>query len=112
MGFCSRRAFANASSPQGYQSTGFEACWSRYGLFLWMSRLGLCDAVSVTLIDCGVQLTTATDMTPTHTTQTGGLITGRPSLYTTAEKKSIAVGGAERRPPAARSERRRHCGGA
>src|SRR5205807_6302504 len=28
----SARAFSNASSPHGYQSTGLSACWRRYGL--------------------------------------------------------------------------------
>src|SRR5579871_2584579 len=32
-GLSSRAAFANASSPQGYQSTGLCACCKRYGLF-------------------------------------------------------------------------------
>src|SRR5271157_1126573 len=31
-GLFSFLAFANASSPQGYQSTGLSACCSRYGL--------------------------------------------------------------------------------
>src|SRR3990170_2062559 len=31
-------AFSNASSPQGYQSTGLCACWSRYGLVSRKSR--------------------------------------------------------------------------
>src|SRR5215471_16868271 len=31
-------AFANASGPQGYQSTGLCACWSRYGLVSRASR--------------------------------------------------------------------------
>src|SRR4051794_34467339 len=30
-GLSSARAFANASSPHGYQSTGLCACWRRYG---------------------------------------------------------------------------------
>src|ERR1022692_2448053 len=40
IGFCSAFAFAKASSPQGYQSTGLYACSSKYGLFSLMSRLG------------------------------------------------------------------------
>src|SRR5438034_658627 len=39
MGRSSRRARAMASSPQGYQSTGLWACWRRYGLVSWASRL-------------------------------------------------------------------------
>src|SRR5215212_6281176 len=35
----SSRARANASSPHGYQSTGFSACWSRYGEASRASRL-------------------------------------------------------------------------
>src|SRR2546423_3041749 len=31
-GLSSARAFSNASSPHGYQSTGLSACWRRYGL--------------------------------------------------------------------------------
>src|SRR5262245_557045 len=38
IGFCSARARASASSPQGYQSTGLCACWRRYGLVWWTSR--------------------------------------------------------------------------
>ncbi len=37
MGLFSERAFSNASSPHGYQSTGLCACWRRYGLF-WPAR--------------------------------------------------------------------------
>src|SRR6267143_2364659 len=40
MGLSSLFAFANASSPQGYHSTGFRAYCKRYGLFSLMSRLG------------------------------------------------------------------------
>src|SRR4051794_27277815 len=32
IGRCSRRARSSASSPHGYHSTGFPACWRRYGL--------------------------------------------------------------------------------
>ena len=32
IGLSSSFAFVNASSPQGYQSTGFAACCSKYGL--------------------------------------------------------------------------------
>src|SRR5215213_8160545 len=38
-GLSSSRARANASSPHGYQSTGFSACWSRYGEVSRASRL-------------------------------------------------------------------------
>ena len=31
-GLSSSSALRKASSPQGYQSTGFSACWRRYGL--------------------------------------------------------------------------------
>ena len=40
IGLFSSRALANASSPQENQSTGLWACWSRYGDFSRMSRLG------------------------------------------------------------------------
>src|SRR5437764_350971 len=46
MGFDSARAFDNASSRHGYQSTGLWACWSRYGLvsparrFVWRGWSG------------------------------------------------------------------------
>ena len=36
-----RCASANASSDQGHQSTGFSACWSRYGLVAVARRLGM-----------------------------------------------------------------------
>src|SRR5438105_15907239 len=39
MGLSSRRAFSNASSLQGYQSTGLCACCCRYGLFSATKRL-------------------------------------------------------------------------
>src|SRR5512147_2970951 len=39
IGLSSRRARSNASSPQGYQSTGSWACWRRYGLFSPARRL-------------------------------------------------------------------------
>src|SRR3712207_1273751 len=35
----SSRARANATSPHGYQSTGFSACWRRYGEVSRASRL-------------------------------------------------------------------------
>src|ERR1019366_9398050 len=38
MGLFSARDLANASGPQGNQSTGLWACWSRYGLFSFPSR--------------------------------------------------------------------------
>ena len=38
-GLPSSRAFANASSPHGYQSTGFSRCWWRYGLVSAARRL-------------------------------------------------------------------------
>ena len=31
IGLSSARAFAKASSPHGYQSTGLSLCWRRYG---------------------------------------------------------------------------------
>src|SRR5687768_11245884 len=37
-GRSSARAFANASSPHGYQSTGLWACWRRYGEVSWARR--------------------------------------------------------------------------
>ena len=40
MSFFSFFAFANASGPHGYQSTGLWACWSRYGLLSFASRFG------------------------------------------------------------------------
>src|SRR5262245_57756774 len=39
IGLFSDLAFANASSPQGYQSTGLFACCKRYGLFSPARRL-------------------------------------------------------------------------
>src|SRR5881275_2331270 len=39
IGLSSRFAAANASGPQGYQSTGLSLCWRRYGLVSWASRL-------------------------------------------------------------------------
>ncbi len=39
IGLSCSRAAANASSPQGYQSTGLSACCSRYGLVSFFSRL-------------------------------------------------------------------------
>src|SRR5215210_3703552 len=39
MGLSSSRALFNASSPQGYQSTGLSLCWSRYGLVSFASLL-------------------------------------------------------------------------
>src|SRR5918993_891362 len=40
MGLFSRRARSNASSLQGYQSTGLSLCCSRYGLCSAASRFG------------------------------------------------------------------------
>ena len=40
IGLSSSRALASASSPHGYQSTGFSACWSRYGLVSVARRFG------------------------------------------------------------------------
>ena len=37
----SLRARSSASGPQGYQSTGLWACWSRYGLVSFARRLGM-----------------------------------------------------------------------
>jgi hypothetical protein len=41
------RLFAswNASSPHGYQLTGFSACCRRYGLFSEMRRFGFFDII-------------------------------------------------------------------
>src|SRR5215210_1205376 len=39
MGLSSSRALFNASSPQGYQSTGLSLCWSKYGLVSFASLL-------------------------------------------------------------------------
>ncbi len=44
-GLSSARARANASSPQGYQSTGLSACWSRYGDVSEARRFGISDTV-------------------------------------------------------------------
>ncbi len=52
MGFSSFLAFAKASSPHGYQSTGLWACWSRYGLFSRINRLANGSA-------CGISSFTA-----------------------------------------------------
>src|SRR5262245_55311133 len=41
MGRSSARARASASSPHGYQSTGFSACWRRYGDVSCWSRFGI-----------------------------------------------------------------------
>src|SRR5262245_27668060 len=41
MGRSSRRARASASSLHGYQSTGFSACWRRYGDVSCWSRFGI-----------------------------------------------------------------------
>src|SRR6266540_1765089 len=38
IGLSSVRARSSASSPHGYQSTGFAACWSRYGLVSFARR--------------------------------------------------------------------------
>ncbi len=38
MGLSSSRARRNASSPQGYHSTGLSACMRRYGLGASASR--------------------------------------------------------------------------
>ena len=46
IGFSSRSAFSNASLPHGYQSTGLNACWRRYGLFSWMSRFDFLPSLS------------------------------------------------------------------
>src|ERR1700730_6055572 len=40
IGLFSSRALAKPTSPQENQSTGLWACWSRYGDFSRMSRLG------------------------------------------------------------------------
>src|SRR5215218_6334706 len=41
IGFSSDRAFANAASPHGNQSTGLSACCRRYGDFSRASELGI-----------------------------------------------------------------------
>ena len=41
MGRSSWRARCSASSPQGYQSTGFSECCKRYGLVSSINRLGI-----------------------------------------------------------------------
>src|SRR5262245_9001197 len=41
IGLFSSRAFANASSPHGYQSTGLSACCRRYGLVSFARRFGM-----------------------------------------------------------------------
>src|SRR5438270_319873 len=41
MGRSSARARDRASSPHGYQSTGFPACWRRYGLAAPARRFGM-----------------------------------------------------------------------
>src|SRR5690348_15242839 len=41
MGLPLRLASASASSPHGYQSTGFSACCCRYGLVSFASRFGI-----------------------------------------------------------------------
>src|SRR5438270_9964280 len=43
--FFSFLAFSNASGPHGYQSTGLWACWSRYGLDSFASRLVWADSL-------------------------------------------------------------------
>src|SRR6266404_2102307 len=50
IGLFSRRAFANASSPHGNQSTGLSACWRRYGDFSRARRLAGLDSVEPLLI--------------------------------------------------------------
>src|SRR5438445_13369023 len=46
MSFFSFFALANASGPQGYQSTGLWACCRRYGLVCWARRL-VCFGLSL-----------------------------------------------------------------
>ncbi|MBM4193201.1 MAG: glycosyltransferase family 39 protein [Gemmatimonadetes bacterium] len=41
IGRSSRLASSSASGPHGHQSTGFSACWSRYGLAASARRLGI-----------------------------------------------------------------------
>src|SRR5690554_2324934 len=41
IGLSCARACSNASSPQGYQSTGLSACWSRYGLVSFAKRFAI-----------------------------------------------------------------------
>src|SRR4051812_49467746 len=49
IGLSSSRARASASSPHGYQSTGFSACWRRYGLVSCASRFTALYGNGVTL---------------------------------------------------------------
>src|SRR5215204_1563486 len=41
IGLSSRRDRSSASSPHGYQSTGFSACCARYGLVSFARRFGI-----------------------------------------------------------------------
>src|SRR3954471_7490668 len=44
------RARSSASSPHGYQSTGFSACWRRYGLVSFERRFGTGNTLPVQLM--------------------------------------------------------------
>src|SRR5262252_939217 len=44
IGLFSLRARSSASAPHGNQSTGFVACWRRYGLLSWPSRFSVIAA--------------------------------------------------------------------
>src|SRR3989337_124738 len=46
-GLSSLSALSKASFPQGYQSTGFSACWRRYGLFSFASLFGMAYVSSI-----------------------------------------------------------------
>ncbi len=50
MGLFSLFAFSNASSPQGYQSTGLEACCSKYGLWEFASRFWCFISLAIVLL--------------------------------------------------------------
>src|SRR5688500_4329496 len=47
IGLFSARALANASSPQGSQSTGLSACWRRYGDFSAASLLPIAYPIAL-----------------------------------------------------------------
>src|ERR1700750_1269283 len=47
MGRCSSFALPRASGPHGYQSTGFSACWRRYGEVSGARRLATYRVLSM-----------------------------------------------------------------
>src|SRR3990172_8945237 len=47
IGLSSFSALSKASIPHGYQSTGFSACWRRYGLFSFASLFGMAYVSSI-----------------------------------------------------------------